>query len=345
VTSPAVDAEHAIVLRTDELQLLALLGEVEAGELAPFQLPTMAADVPLASAERTLRLRGLFPGKHLRAHRELARRLLVLSEPTGRTTLDVHGPGGPRRLVDVLERAGAHVSYAATPDGRHVLGPVIGGDLALTAVLRHLDVRRAFGDFVAATLDRDAYFVLSMLAADLWAECSPTTREARLAPVVTGRGRPIAPGAIAEPDAPEGRPRAASRLGASGTALASLEAEPPPERRAWAAVVDELERLDLVERRGRGLHLRPFVEDLGLALAARARLCLRRLDHRADDSLARTATLVPVPGSMFSVTATADGRVALQELDARGLADVLDRTLRTPPSTLEGAARVAHAAA
>jgi hypothetical protein len=48
---------------------------------------------------------------------------------------------------------------------------------------------------------------------------------------------------------------------------------------------------------------------------------------------------------MFSVTASADGRVALQELDARGLADVLDRTLRTPPSTLEGAARVAHAAA
>jgi hypothetical protein len=345
MSAPAVDAEHAIVLRADELQLLALLGELEPGGLAPFHLPTMADDAPLASAERTLRLRGLFPGKHLRAHRELARRLLVLSEPSGRTTLDVHGPDGTRRLVDVLERAGAHVRYAATPDGRHVLGPVLTEDLALTAVLRHLDVRRAFGDFVSVTLDRDAYFVLSMLAADLWAECGPATREARLAPVVTGGGRPIARGAIGEPDATEGRPRAASRLAASGTTLAALEAEPPPERRAWTEVVDELARLDLVERRGRRLRLRPFVEDLGLALAARARLCLRRLDHRADDSVARTATLVPVPGSMFSVTATLDGRVALRELDASGLADVLERTLRTPPSTLEGAARVAHAAA
>lgn len=90
-----------------------------------------------------------------------------------------------------------------------------------------------------------------------------------------------------------------------------------------------MSKKDLIHRAGDQLRLRPFVQDLAIALAAKHRLVLTRFDFGAEDWIVRDATLVPVPGSLFSVRAVGPDTIRVVELTREALELIAERAIRS----------------
>lgn len=99
-----------------------------------------------------------------------------------------------------------------------------------------------------------------------------------------------------------------------------------------------LMEMDLAFERDGTPMLRPFLEDLGRALATKSRLHLVRTDFGAEEWLTRDVTFISVPGSLFQLHVTPTRGVMIAELDApsleRALADTLEPPLREEESLL-----------
>jgi hypothetical protein len=94
--------------------------------------------------------------------------------------------------------------------------------------------------------------------------------------------------------------------------------------------IDGLVAKDLAVRRADQAQLRPFLDDLGRALANRSRLHLCRTDFGLSEWLIRDVTFIAVPGSVFQLHVAPRTGVIIAELNGEGLEHVLRKTLEAP---------------
>lgn len=87
---------------------------------------------------------------------------------------------------------------------------------------------------------------------------------------------------------------------------------------------------DLAVRRPEEHQLRPFLSDLGQALAARRRMQLTRTDYGVSDWLVRDVTFIVVQGSVFQLHVRPRSGIVLAELDGIGLERLLFEVLEPP---------------
>lgn len=130
--------------------------------LAELPVPTRADET--RAGRESLIDRSLVDARTLRPDRELVRRLLVVSEPDARLRLLARGQAGETVLVDAFERAGANVRVELNADGLTLSAAQDGGALR-DELRRRLPVRGSAGDFVALSLDAEAYLAFTLLAA------------------------------------------------------------------------------------------------------------------------------------------------------------------------------------
>ena len=165
-TSPE-DDEPPIVLSRDELQILRYTCELFAEDESPLgRLDPDPDPEALQHAAHALVARGLADAQSYRPDRELVRRLLIVSEPDARIVLFRSGPERGENLIDLYERAGAHVRFRRDGD-RYELGKPMELDTILAEVLGHFHLRRSTGDYVELGLSSLEYFAFSLLAGDL----------------------------------------------------------------------------------------------------------------------------------------------------------------------------------
>ncbi|MFO0727428.1 MAG: hypothetical protein U1E65_26865 [Myxococcota bacterium] len=315
--SPDVDAGFR--LSPAELQLLAFTGDLHAEDESPLEVHERYDDTrALERAAKRMVDRALADPETLRPHRELVRRLLIVSQPDARVVLLERDGDGARRALEYYERAGAFVSYKRDAED-HDLGAPSDLEEVLRQVEDHLPTRGSFGDFIDFTLDSAEYFAFSLFAGELLRRQRERGYETKLPTSkvkVRGLARP---------------PREA--LDDEGTPIAQLFSRLPrgPSLRRsapdWEEAIASLEAKDLVHKSGDQIRLRPFVHDLAIALAAKHRLVLTRFDFGAEDWIVRDATLVPVPGSLFSVRAVSADTIRVVELTKEALGLVMRRAI------------------
>lgn len=308
-----VRLDDEVMLSRDELHLLRFTCELSADEESPLgPVRALEDEGALEHAARSLIARGLVDVATLRPHREVVRRLLIVSRPDARVVLMRSDGGGARRELDLYQRAGAFVPYKRRGE-RHVLGKPRDFEAVAEEVLRALPTRRSFGDYVDFSLGPTEYFAFSLLAGDLAGKVKTGAAEPD-ADRSTIRNLGLGPGGFDVP--------LSVGLGDEGTPIHQLLSKLPvergrsvPGRQDWDRAIAALLDKELITRHGDGYRLRPFLHDLAIGLALRHRVVLTRFDFGADDWIVRDATLVPVPGSLFLVRAVREGAIRIVELD------------------------------
>jgi hypothetical protein len=316
-----LDVAAGFRLSPAELQLLAFTGDLHAEEESPLEIHERYDDTrALERAARRMVDRALADPETLRPHRELVRRLLILSQPDARVVLIERDQHGARRALEFYERAGAYVPYRFE-GGEHDLGAPRAIDDVLREIAERLPTRGSFGDFVDITLSSAEYFAFSLFAGELLRRMRERGNEPKLPTSkikITGLSRP---------------PR--DELDDEGTPIAQLFTRLPEARQLrrgapdWERAIEALSKKDLIQRTGDQLRLRPFVQDLAVALAAKHRLVLTRFDFGAEDWIVRDATLVPVPGSLYSVRAVGPDTIRVVELTREALELIAERAIRS----------------
>lgn len=309
--SPGVEDE--LILARDELHLLRFTCELSAEEESPLgPMRALEDEGALAGAARSLIERSLVDRGTLRPHREVVRRLLIVSQPDARIVLMRSDRGGARRELDFYERAGAFVAYKKRTD-RCSIGRPRDFDFVFEELLRLLPARRSFGDFVDVQLGAVEYFAFSLLAGDLAGKKRPEGRDDS-----TLRNVALGPG---------GQVELQTQLGDEGTPIHQLLSRLPvergrttPGRGDWDRAIQTLLDRELINKTGDGYQLRPYLHDLAMGLALRHRVVLTRFDFGAEDWIVRDATLIPVPGSLFLVRAVKEGAIRIVELNRDTLA-------------------------
>lgn len=300
-------AGSTIELPPDELACLRLALELYGDEHCPFgEVAQIDAD-RLEVATRSLVRKGLVDKKGFRPDRDLTRRLLVLSEPDARVVLLAAGPASAEQQLNAYERTGVLVTHAR-PGDRHRIGPVLEPREVFEDLHRRFIPRRSTGDFIDLSLNPAEHFGFMSFAAEL-------ALGAQRPAVITGE-IPISPidstldGAVLGPD---------KRLAVKGTP-GQLPVPTGPE---WKAALRSLEAKDVVREQQDGFHLNGYLRDLAVGLVHETRYVLTRFDYAGSDYDSRDVTLVPVPGSLFSLSHTPEGGLRLRELDAPGLQSAL----------------------
>lgn len=327
------DIEDGVfVLTTDELHLLRFTCDVSTADESPLGrlVPILDSGV-LEQAARSLIARGLADRGTFRPERELSRRLLIISQPDARIVLMDAGPTGGDRVLDVYERAGAYAPYRAIADGHELWEPQE-LEVITQRVLRRFRPRVSMGDFFDFTLSTTEYFAFSILAGDLSrrrrrAASRGDAKQSGRIRVQEPRGRApkrrISQSEIEGPGAPisgvfhdEGTPI----HGLLRRMPAELSNDPRvPDEAAWNRALDALEAKDIITRSADLYALRPALHDLALGLSTQRRSVLTRFDFGADDWIARDATFIDVPGSLFVVRALKEQAIRIIELDVAGL--------------------------
>lgn len=305
-----MDGASDIALDDDELlcvrSILELFGD-EHGAFGPIE-----RDVPPArfeSATRRLVERGLLDRPAYRPDRDLVRRLLVTCEPDQRLVLLAAGPGSAERVLDAYERTGAWVRCARR-GGEHVLSapeerPAIRDRLAAP-----FTARRSTGDFIDLRLDPAESFAFMTFAQSLGLDGEPRS----LGPERPHEGAdPTLEGAVLVPSAGGRRAVVRPRI---------------PDEAAWAAALTRLVARDVLRKEDGGHYrLKPYLLDLARGITQQTRYVLTHFRFGAEAPAVTDASLVPVPGSMFSLRVGQQGELRIAELDAPGLDRLLDGLL------------------
>jgi len=295
----------------------------------------------LERAAQSLLTRGLADHGTFRPDRELSRRLLIVSQPDARIVLVDASRQGRKREVDVYERAGAHVPYRGMADG-HELGEVRELEDVEAKLIGRFRPRATMGDYFDLTFSASEYFVFSLLAGDL--SQRRHLSDARGEEPPSGRirvkdptGRMVVPRQMSISDVEGPGAPISGVFEDDGTPIAGLLRRLPteiartpgaPDQDSWNEALSGLERMDIVTRKGNFYALRPALHDLALGLATQKRSILTRFDFGADDWIARDATFVDVPGSLFMVRALDDQAISIIELDDAGLEAAVNTTIR-----------------
>ncbi len=101
--------------------------------------------------------------------------------------------------------------------------------------------------------------------------------------------------------------------------------------------IESLLAKDLAVANSEGPQLRPFLADVGRALAARERLHLSRTDFGAHEWLLRDVTFIAIPGSLYQLQVAPTNDITLVELDAEAARRVLSELLEPPSQALDPA--------
>jgi hypothetical protein len=312
--------DEEVLLSRDELHLLRFTCELSAEDESPLgPVQALEDERVLELAAHSLIGRGLIDRATLRPHREVVRRLLVVSQPDARVVMMRSEGQGARREIDLYERAGAYVPYRRR-SGQHALGKARESSEVLEEVLAMLAVRRSFGDFIDFNLTPTEYFAFALLAGELVARKGSdliSHERATVKSLTAGHEVPLS-----HPASDEGTP--IHRM------LGQLPAEvgrSHPGREDWNAAIESLVEKELIVRAGGGYQLRPFLHDLAEGLALRHRVVLTRFDFGAEDWIVRDATMIPVPGSLFLVRALREGGIRIVELTRDALTQAVRATV------------------
>ncbi len=315
----AVDPAQPIELSADELLLLRLTCELAADEESP--LGPIDVDVDpdrLETGARSLVKRKLADRRTYRPHRELVRRLLVVSEPDSRIVLLHTGPAQAERILDLYVRAGAHVAYRRT-GGSYSFGPPLEDVDVRDEIRSNFKPRRSTGDFVELTMTAAEYFAFGAFAREvaLKGQASLDAAPERSAVDATMEGTILMPG------------RRARFAPGDDVAMPRLTV---PDEKTWDAALEALAAKGVLSKSDDGWSLRSPLFDLARGLATKHRYVLTRFDFGPSDWFVRDATLVPVPGSIFWLRTTTDGGLSITELDEPGLMTAV----RSAIDSLEG---------
>ncbi len=296
--APSLSGADPIELTTDEILLLRFTCELAIDEESAFG-PLVDRQDPevLRRSARSLVDKGLADRKTYRPHRELLRRLLVVSQPDCRIILLAAEPGRGERLLDLYGRAGAYVPYARAGLD-HRLGPPLELVDVYDEIVANFTPRRSTGDFIDLRLTSLEYLAFSAAATELAQKKSKGAVNVRLDSdrPVEGMGDTTLDGAILQPR--------------------SLSLPSPKD---WAAGLHGLAEKGAIVKAGETYQLRGYLHDLAIGLANRTRHVLTRIDFGAGDWFVRDTTLVHVPGSLFWLRQTKDGGLAIREVDPEGL--------------------------
>jgi hypothetical protein len=324
--SDVLPADQPLHLGTEEVQCLRHFSVLAAEPESPFGANQGTPEQPLLErALGTLLDRRLVDAKTRRPHREVLRRLLIVSQPDARIVLLRAGAGQGERLMDLYGRAGAFVRYSKHAD-KHRFGPPLEILDVLDEVVRHFSPRRSTGDFVEFRLRPQEAFAFTVLAADLVAGIRNGAAVARLERTPP---RDLEQSSILDQSIDGAVLLPGKRLSRVSPQLFGEGAPRPPRPndREWLDALDGLLKRDVIHPSGDGFELRPYLRDLAVGLMTQNRHVLTRFDFGPGDWVVRDATFVPVSGSVFSVRATHEGGIKVHELDAKGLADAVRRTI------------------
>ncbi len=321
----AIDPGSEIELSDDELLLLRLTCELTTDDESPLgPLRPEVDPQQLENGARTLVRRGLADRRTYRPHREVVRRLLVVSEPDARVVLLHAAPGHAERVLDVYLRAGAFVSYRRS-GASHFVGPPLEQVDVLDEVRARFSPRRSTGDFIKLDLTPAEYYALVCFAKELVLH-----GEAEMGPKRPARSvfDPTMDGAVLMP----GR-RARFTPGESAETTGNLAI---PDEAAWRAALDALVEKDVLSKDRNNWILRSYLWDLARGIATKTRFVLTRFDFGPGDWYVRDATLIPVPGSVFWLRTVGKKGLAINEVDAAGL----ERAMASAVDELQGTATV-----
>jgi len=306
MTGPSAAA--TIELSVDALTCLRLALELYGDTHCPFGEVARVDAERLEAATRDLVRRGLVEKKGFRPDRDLTRRLLVLSEPDARVVLLAAGPASAEQRLNVYERTGVLVAHAR-PGDLHRIGPVLEPAEVFEDLTSRFSPRRSTGDFIDLSLDGPEHFAFMSFASEL-------ALGADRAAVITGE-IPLSP----VDSTLDGAILGSKSKKPGGTTPGQL---PIPTEAEWKAALRSLVAKDVVREAEDGYHLKGYLRDLAVGLVHETRHVLTRFDYGAGGEWdSRDATLVPVPGSLFSFRHTEQGGLRIRELDVRGLERVL----------------------
>lgn len=320
-SSEAIDPASEVELSDDELLLLRLTCELSTDDESPLGPLQIEVDPErLENGARTLVRRGLADRRTYRPHREIVRRLLVVSEPDARVVLLHASPASAERVLDVYLRAGAYVAYRRSGNKHHIGPPLEEVDI-LDEVRTKFSPRRSTGDFIELQLTSAEYYALVCFAKELVLH-----GEASLGPKRPARSvfDPTMDGAVLMP----GR-RARFTPGEAAETSGSLAV---PDEAAWQKALDALVAKDVLSKDRGNWILRSYLADLARGIATKTRFVLTRFDFGPGDWFVRDATLIPVPGSVFWLRTTANKGLAITEVDAAGL----ERAMTSAIDELQG---------
>lgn len=308
---PPPSLASTIELEPDELLCLRLALELYGDSHCPFvALKAVPAD-RLEQATRSLVQRGLVDKKGFRPDRDLTRRLLVVSEPDARIVLMAAGPGGVQPLVDLYTRTGVFVQHAGL--GRsHSLGPVLEAAEIFQDLQRRFSPRSATGDFIDLQLDGPQHFAFMCFAQAL--SLGGASAGVLSGDVPTAPFQATLDGVVLGAD---------KKLPASSTMLVP-EA---PEDEDWREALQGLLQMDVIRKAQDGFRLKPYLRDLAIGLVQDTRHVLTRFDYRDKGWVARDATFVAVPGSLFSMRGQAEGGLRVRELRSKDLGETLHEVI------------------
>lgn len=317
----AIDPGSALDLSGDELLLLRLTCELATDDESPLKPVALDVDADrLERGARSLVRRGLADRRTYRPHRELVRRLLVVSEPDARIVLLHAGPGRAERVLDNYVRAGAYVMYQRSGE-HHTFGPPLQMVDVLDEIRARFSPRRSTGDFIRLELTPAEYYALVCFSKELVLHDAGRldgTRPPRSKLDTTMDGAVLMPGR-----------RARFSPGEAAATAGSLAI---PDEAAWRAALRSLQAKDVLGRDGADWVLRNYLRDLARGIATKTRFVLTRFDFGPGDWFVRDATLIPVPGSVFWLRGTRGGNLAISEVDAEGL----EQAMTSAVSELEG---------